>query len=84
MLTGDKLETAKNIGMACNLIEPSDNAAIPRSVDVVGSWYNLIHDYELLRKFFNFIDVYHSGYIYSSDLLICLKKLSAPVSYFIY
>eukprot|EP00466_Bigelowiella_natans_P013751 jgi/Bigna1/56260/estExt_Genewise1Plus.C_900001 len=35
MLTGDKRETAKNIGMACNLIEP-DMIALKKPKDVTG------------------------------------------------
>lgn len=81
MLTGDKRETAKNIGLACNLIDPANpGELIPRFTEIVGRWYEIKHDSELAKKLFFYLDEKSSGRIQCSELIRSLKLLDPPIS----
>ena len=60
MLTGDKRETAKNIGLACNLIDPDmedlKNWKRSRLIEVTGYWAKILASEQELKALFNSFD----------------------------
>lgn len=70
MITGDKLETAKNIGLACNLIDPDMIPSFTsgdvetvvqefqraRLVEITGAWASMSQSDEDLGKIFDVFD----------------------------
>ena len=95
MITGDKLETAKNIGIACNLIDPDmspvftpedDLAACiekfqnSRLVEVTGQWASLTQDSEELTKLFQALDPTGRGKVDLREIKTCLSALKLPIS----
>jgi len=52
MITGDKLETARNIALACNLID-SDMSAEDRLIEVTGEWAGIGQDPMRQRALFD-------------------------------
>jgi len=79
MITGDKLETAKNIGIACNLIDPDMEVASnkkfdsiedlvqasndSRLIEVTGAWANVTDDHIEMKKLFKSVDINDSSSI---------------------
>jgi len=66
MLTGDKRETAKNIGLACNLIDPEMESQtdllgslsvddMNRVVEITGDWVSMCNNTEQLRQMFDIL-----------------------------
>lgn len=93
MITGDKLETAKNIGIACNLIDPDMQAVLSpdddlsdcidkfqnsRLIEVTGQWVALSKDKHELKKLFDSIDGERKGAISYKELVTCLTALKMP------
>ena len=66
MLTGDKRETAKNIALACNLIDPDMEQIellgslsvedMNRIVEVTGDWVRMCENRDTLRSMFDILD----------------------------
>jgi len=66
MLTGDHRRTAKNIALACNLIDPAMERLdllgslsvedLNRCVEVTGDWATLTNDQQQLRQMFDILD----------------------------
>jgi phospholipid-transporting ATPase len=71
MITGDKLETAKNIGLACNLIDPDMSPQVrvgdtleevasafsnARLIEVTGAWSGLVNSRSELTRLFDSLD----------------------------
>ena len=90
MITGDKLETAKNIGLACNLIDPDMTPQIKsgdsledtakafsnsRLIEVTGSWCNLLQNKNELKQLFQTLDDDKDGFIEFDELKLCLQAL---------
>lgn len=95
MITGDKLETAKNIGIACNLIDPDMSAVFTpeddlatcidkfqnsRLIEVTGQWASLTQDPEELTKLFQALDPTSSGRVDFHEIKMCLSALKLPMS----
>jgi magnesium-transporting ATPase (P-type) len=95
MITGDKLETAKNIGIACNLIDPDMSAVFTpeddlatcidkfqnsRLIEVTGQWASLTQDSEELAKLFQALDPTNSGRVDFHEIKMCLSALKLPMS----
>jgi len=93
MITGDKLETAKNIGIACNLIDPDMSAVFTpeddlatcidkfqnsRLIEVTGQWASLTQDPEELTKLFQSLDSANKGVVDVHELNLCLAALKLP------
>jgi magnesium-transporting ATPase (P-type) len=66
MLTGDKRETAKNIGLACNLLDPEMESQtdllgslsvddMNRVVEITGDWVSMCNNTEQLRQMFDIL-----------------------------
>jgi len=89
MITGDKLETAKNIGLACNLIDPDmipsfSSADIQecakefqraRLVEITGSWASLANNDEELGRIFDIFDRNNNGTLDVEELEVILNAL---------
>jgi magnesium-transporting ATPase (P-type) len=67
MCTGDKRETAKNIALACNLIDPDmesaadllgsmDPADLNRVIEITGDWVSMTSKEDQLRMLFDVLD----------------------------
>lgn len=83
MITGDKLETAKNIGLACNLIDPDMEPKIEASstmeemaegfnssrlLEITGQWGNIVNQRAELEALFNSFDTAGTGQIHKTQL----------------
>jgi magnesium-transporting ATPase (P-type) len=94
MITGDKLETARNIGLACNLIDADMQTTFRpeyslaeciesfqncRLVEVTGSWASLAANDEELEKTFALFDTNGDGFINHGELAHLLGLLKSPV-----
>jgi magnesium-transporting ATPase (P-type) len=94
MITGDKLETAKNIGLACNLIDPdmppqlkkgstmkeaSDAFAQSRLIEVTGQWAELGDNENELGQLFDCFDQNENGQLDKKELTQCLEALKFGV-----
>lgn len=93
MITGDKLETAKNIGLATNLIGP-DMQVLPtgddsmeaicdkykqaRLIEITGRWAALAQDAEELGSLFDLFDDDKNGFMDAQEFNFCLNALSFP------
>eukprot|EP00808_Paulinella_micropora_P029694 g29305.t1 len=90
MITGDKLEAAKNIGLACNLIDadmeptinPLDDMAnvmqsfqSSRLMQITGLWAELVQDPKELAKLFNIFDTNGDGKLTMGELSVFLEAL---------
>eukprot|EP00457_Paulinella_chromatophora_P000244 gb/GEZN01000244.1/.p1 GENE.gb/GEZN01000244.1/~~gb/GEZN01000244.1/.p1 ORF type:complete len:1614 (-),score=328.46 gb/GEZN01000244.1/:227-5068(-) len=90
MITGDKLEAAKNIGLACNLIdadmEPSIRAeddvkevmkafSSSRLLQITGQWAGLTEDSQELAKLFDTFDVNGDGELQMEEISVFLEAL---------
>lgn len=90
MITGDKLETARNIGLACNLIdsdmqvvfEPGtdlrgvvENFHASRLIEVTGAWAALVDNKKEMESIFQLIDKNHDGKIAYEEMADVLKML---------
>eukprot|EP00808_Paulinella_micropora_P016094 g82103.t1 len=90
MITGDKLEAAKNIGLACNLIDadmepiinPMDDMSVviksfqsSRLVQITGLWAELVQDTKELEKLFNLFDFNDDGLMTMDELSVFLEAL---------
>ncbi len=90
MITGDKLETAKNIGLACNLIDPDMQARITESssldrtihefshsrlIEVTGAWASYAQDADEMGKLFDLVDMDRDGLVQRIELRILLEAL---------
>jgi len=77
MLTGDKRETAKNIGLACNLIDPDMESKHPwehsRLIEVTGRWFHLLKQIDELNRMFRLLDRNNKGLVSLDDLLYFLN-----------
>jgi len=87
MLTGDKRETAKNIAIACNLIDPEmEKAEVPtvqkkdisRLIYVTGQWGKSALSKEELQELFKILDRKKDGYIDPEELRTFLMLVRAP------
>jgi magnesium-transporting ATPase (P-type) len=93
-LLGDKLETAKNIGLACNLIDPDmipnfkssenmDNIVSEyqnaRLLEITGQWANLAEDREQMGKLFDNFDLNSNGRLSFDELSFILKALKCSI-----
>lgn len=94
MITGDKLDTAKNIGMACNLIDadmepsfdPNDKLETcvqsfseSRLIQVTGKWASVAGDDEELTKLFKTLDADGDGSVEMEELQIYLEALQFSI-----
>jgi len=89
MITGDKLETAKNIGLATNLIDPDmipsfSSADVDtvvqefqrtRLIEVTGSWANLAQSEEALSRIFDTFDKDQKGQLDIDELHYIITAL---------
>jgi magnesium-transporting ATPase (P-type) len=95
MITGDKLETAKNIGIACSLIDPDMEVQLPengtmddcvkaysqaRLIQVTGAWSKMANSQEELSSLFDIFDTDHSGVLDMSSMTSMLQSLNFAVS----
>jgi phospholipid-translocating P-type ATPase (flippase) len=95
MITGDKLETAKNIGLACNLIDPdmspqlseggsleeaAEAFADSRLIEVTGSWAKLSKDDAELNALFASLDHNADGTVAVAALSPTLAALKCNVA----
>jgi len=91
MITGDKLEAPKNIGLACNLIDADMEPNIQsedsledvvkafqtaRLLQVTGQWAGMAQDAEELGKMFDMFDRDEDGRISLDELMTQLTALS--------
>eukprot|EP00808_Paulinella_micropora_P013493 g57589.t1 len=91
MITGDKLEAAKNIGLACNLIDADMEPSIgpedsvqevmkafqgSRLLQITGQWASLVHNEDELGKMFDMFDSDDSKTLTLSELNVCLEALN--------
>ena len=94
MITGDKLETAKNIGVACNLIDadmmPQLSAdtdlttlvqacSNSRLLEITGQWADLAQNVEEVGKLFDSLDVDGNGIIDHEQLIVVLRTLRCSI-----
>ncbi len=94
MITGDKLETARNIGLACNLIDADmqpqfksgdkiDGAvsafANSRLIEVTGEWAALAENKDELTSLFDTVDYNHNGYVSLDEMSVLLKTLHSGI-----
>mmetsp|Transcript_11120 Transcript_11120/g.21123 ORF Transcript_11120/g.21123 Transcript_11120/m.21123 type:complete len:1543 (+) Transcript_11120:74-4702(+) len=94
MITGDKLETAKNIALACNLIDPNMVPSLDpamdldemakcisnsRLIEITGQWANLAEDAAEMAKLFEMLDEDKSGTLERSELSQLLESLNFPL-----
>ena len=94
MITGDKLETAKNIGVACNLIDadmmPQFSAdtdlntlvqacSNSRLLEITGQWADLAQNEEEVGKLFDSLDKDGNGIIDHEQLLVVLRTLRCSI-----
>ena len=90
MITGDKLETAKNIGLACNLIDADmlpdvsacgslqaliDQCGNSRLLEITGQWADLAHSEEDMGRLFDSLDKHSNGVIDHDELIVILRTL---------
>lgn len=90
MITGDKLETARNIGLATNLIDPDMQAVFSsdtslsvamdayqnsRLIEVTGSWSSLVDNNEELGSLFDMFDFDGDGMMSIKELGLALEML---------
>eukprot|EP00457_Paulinella_chromatophora_P000134 gb/GEZN01000134.1/.p1 GENE.gb/GEZN01000134.1/~~gb/GEZN01000134.1/.p1 ORF type:complete len:1594 (-),score=227.78 gb/GEZN01000134.1/:1866-6419(-) len=90
MITGDKLEAAKNIGLACNLIDADMEAVInaeeglgdvmqsfqgSRLMQITGQWAELTGDPKELGKLFDMFDYNNDGKLTLEELSVFLEAL---------
>lgn len=88
MITGDKLETAKNIALACNLIDSDMEPNIPsegslldlvnaldsrRLVEITGEWSELSDD--IIEGLFDIFDSDETGQLDLSELKTAMRCL---------
>jgi len=82
MLTGDKRETAKNIGLACNLIDPDmenrEDVRETRLVEVTGQWCKTLDNLDELRALFRLFDMDRNGLVDEKELQNYLSALDVP------
>ena len=94
MITGDKLETAKNIGIACNLIDadmmPQLSAdtdlntlvqacSNSRLLEITGQWADLAQNVEEVGRLFDSLDVDGHGIINHEQLIVVLRTLRCSI-----
>eukprot|EP00462_Mataza_sp_D1_P001037 CAMPEP_0175093256 /NCGR_PEP_ID=MMETSP0086_2-20121207/2909_1 /TAXON_ID=136419 /ORGANISM="Unknown Unknown, Strain D1" /LENGTH=1538 /DNA_ID=CAMNT_0016366193 /DNA_START=38 /DNA_END=4654 /DNA_ORIENTATION=+ len=95
MITGDKLETAKNIGLACNLVDSDmlpkpyhpgehpkvlmESAHKSRLLEITGQWAEVGADNESMNRMFDLFDVSHSGSLDKEELKYCFQALDLHV-----
>lgn len=90
MITGDKLETARNIGLACNLIDADMQPQLKSGVDlegaldafenarlieVTGEWANLAKKKEELAKMFDLMDFDQDGVLSLEETDVFLRAV---------
>ncbi len=91
MITGDKLETARNIALACNLVDADmtmggmeagktleESIAMfseSRLVEVTGHWASLANNEQELSRLFDVLDVERTGGVKLKDLQVVLNAL---------
>jgi magnesium-transporting ATPase (P-type) len=90
MITGDKLETARNIGLACNLIDADMQPQIKaghslseamaayadsRLIHVTGEWNDIFDNTEELQALFSAIDYNKDGFVSVSEMSMMLTSL---------
>lgn len=95
MITGDKVETAKNIGIACNLIDPDmqpdfDSSTTieeavaefqnSRLIEVTGQWAEMLSDDEELGKLYDTFDFNGDGVVSNEELKLGLLSLQCQIS----
>lgn len=95
MITGDKLETAKNIGLACNLIDPDMLPSLKadasldelttefsnaRLLEITGQWASLAKQEAELRSLFKMFDSNNDGYIDASEIATFLDCMHSGIS----
>ena len=95
MITGDKLETARNIGLACNLIDadmqPQIHAgdtlatamsafADSRLIQVTGEWHSMFENADELGALFDSIDYNRDGIVSIEELTVLLQSLHSGIS----
>eukprot|EP00462_Mataza_sp_D1_P024450 CAMPEP_0175135858 /NCGR_PEP_ID=MMETSP0087-20121206/8961_1 /TAXON_ID=136419 /ORGANISM="Unknown Unknown, Strain D1" /LENGTH=1356 /DNA_ID=CAMNT_0016418565 /DNA_START=258 /DNA_END=4328 /DNA_ORIENTATION=+ len=93
MITGDKLETARNIGLACNLIDSDMQPQFQpggsvedciraysdsRLIEITGQWASLSNDEQELSAMFDLFDTDNSGGIDINEMKTVLKALQMP------
>lgn len=93
MITGDKLPAAKNIGIACNLIDPDMQPNMEgcttvdecmaqvrnaRLIEITGTWARLADDQQL-EMLFASLDKDHSGTVATGELKAFLGALPVPM-----
>eukprot|EP00475_Leptophrys_vorax_P015182 TRINITY_DN2154_c0_g1_i1.p1 TRINITY_DN2154_c0_g1~~TRINITY_DN2154_c0_g1_i1.p1 ORF type:complete len:1151 (+),score=308.65 TRINITY_DN2154_c0_g1_i1:37-3489(+) len=83
MLTGDKRETAKNIALACNLIDPDmedykhwENI---RLIEITGYWAKLLSSKSQLRQLFAGWDLNQDGKLQMYELMAVFEILNMPI-----
>ena len=94
MITGDKLETAKNIAVACNLIDadmmPQLSAdtdlntlvqacSNSRLLEITGQWADLAQNVEEVGRLFDSLDVDGKGVIDHEQLIVVLRTLRCSI-----
>lgn len=95
MITGDKLETAKNIGLACNLVDSDmlpaayhpgehpgklmESAKRARLMEITGQWAEIGADSEATNRMFDLFDCDHSGTLSQDELRYCFEALDLHV-----
>jgi len=95
MITGDKLETAKNIGLACNLIDPDMIPVIKpnmslsqmcecystaRLIEVTGQWASIVKNTDELEKMFDAFDSDKSGGICLNELKSLMTAMRCSIA----
>jgi magnesium-transporting ATPase (P-type) len=94
MITGDKLETARNIGLACNLIDSDMQPQITvgdtvqsamtalensRLIEITGEWNNLFQNEAELSALFDIIDFDKDGAISVGEIAILMETLHTGI-----
>lgn len=95
MITGDKLETARNIALACNLVDADMTVTAPQSatlddaakqfgnarlVEVTGQWASLSSNREELSVLFDILDPQRTGLVKLKELQLVLSALRLTIS----
>jgi len=94
MITGDKLETARNIGLACNLIDADMQPQIhagdtlatamsafsdSRLIQVTGEWHSMFENSDELSALFDSMDYNKDGIVSIEELSVLLQSLQAGI-----
>lgn len=94
MITGDKLEAAKNIGLACNLLDPDmmpqfdsqtsledciERFHDQRLLEVTGQWASLCRDTDEMKRLFTLLDADKDGRLNRKELTFTLKYLEGSI-----